>query len=179
MRHLTSAAPVVIGAALVIPAGLIAARKGQTLPQWSADAAAKAHVEKVAMQAVINHQVAQGCIVKDVSAAKCGWDVTATPPVLPDGTIPESRHIEVKGRAKGSTTVTVTKNEILYGLNQKEKFILALVFVDGDEADGPYYIPQPFTQEPDWATTSVNLELSKLLSKKVQLPSFTSQELLT
>lgn len=176
MRHLTSAAPVVIGAALVIPAGLIAARKGQTLPQWSADAAAKAHVEKVAMQAVMNHQTAQGCIVKDVSAAKCGWDVTATPPVLPDGTIPESRHIEVKGRAKGSTTVTVTKNEILYALNQKEKFILALVFVDGDDADGPYYIPQPFTQEPDWATTSVNLELSKLLSKKVQLPSFTSQE---
>lgn len=176
MRHLTSAAPVVIGAALVIPAGLIAARKGQTVPQWSADAAARAHVEKVAMHAVMNHQLSQGCLVKDVSADKCGWDVTATPPILPDGTIPESRHIEVKGRAKGSTTVTVTKNEILYGLNQKEKFILALVFVDGDEADGPYYIPQPFTQEPDWATTSVNLELSKLLSRKVQLPSYAPQE---
>lgn len=172
MRHVTSSAPVVIGAALVIPAGLIAARQGQSVPQWAADAAARAHVERVAMQAVMRHQVEQGCLVKDVSADKCGWDVTATPPLLPDGSIPESRHIEVKGRAKGSTTVTVTKNEILYGLNQKEKFVLALVFVDGDEADGPYYIRQPFTTEPDWAVTSINLELKKLLERAEPLPSF-------
>lgn len=172
MRHVTSSAPTVIGAALVIPAGLIAARKGQSVPQWSADAAARAHVEKVAMQAVMQHQAKQGCLIKDVSADKCGWDVTATPPLLPDGSIPESRHIEVKGRAKGSTTVTVTKNEILYALNQKDKFVLALVFVDGDEADGPYYIRQPFAAEPDWAVTSINLELKKLLERAEPLPSF-------
>lgn len=128
------------------------------------------------MNAVMAHQRAQGCSVKDVSAEKCGWDVTATPPARPDGSIPESRHIEVKGRVKGSTTVTVTKNEILYGLNQKEKFVLAVVFVDGDTADGPYYVREPFTQEPDWATTSVNLELSKLLSRHAPLPSFAPQE---
>lgn len=176
MRHVTSCSPIVIGGALVIPAGLLAARKGQSLPQWSADAAARAHVEAVAMNAVMAHQRAQGCSVKDVSAEKCGWDVTATPPARPDGSIPESRHIEVKGRVKGSTTVTVTKNEILYGLNQKEKFVLAVVFVDGDTADGPYYVREPFTQEPDWATTSVNLELSKLLSRHAPLPSFAPQE---
>lgn len=172
MRHVTSAAPVVTGAALVIPAGLIAARQGQTVPQWTADAQARARVERVAMKAVMDHQQAQGCLVKDVSAEKCGWDVTATPPRLPDGSIPESRHIEVKGRTKGSTTVTVTKNEILYGLNQKEKFVLALVFVDGEKADGPYYIRQPFTTEPDWAVTSINLELKKLLDRAEPLPSF-------
>ena len=41
--------------------------------------------------------------------------------------------IEVKGRAKGSSTVTVTRNEILYGLNQQDKFILAIVLVDLNE----------------------------------------------
>ena len=42
------------------------------------------------------------------------------------------RHIEVKGRAKDASTITVTRNEILYGLNQSDKFLLAVVLVDGD-----------------------------------------------
>ena len=53
-----------------------------------------------------------------------------------DGRLPPSRHIEVKGRAKGQTTITVTRNEILYGLNQTDKFILAVVMVDGDSMKG-------------------------------------------
>jgi len=99
-----------------------------------------------------------------VSAQKCGWDITAIPPAK-DGKLPLSRHIEVKGRAKGSSTVTVTKNEVLYGLNQQDKFILAVVFVDGDNVEGTHYVRQPFTQEPDWAVTSVNLDLNELLKR--------------
>jgi hypothetical protein len=84
-----------------------------------------------------------------------------------DGRLPSSRHIEVKGRVKGATTVTVTRNEILYGLNQADKFMLAIVLVDGDNAEGPYYVKRPFTQEPDWAVTSINLDLNELLKKSV------------
>jgi len=82
-----------------------------------------------------------------------------------EGKWPPSRHIEVKGRAKGQTTRTVTRNEILYGLNQAEKFILAIVLVDGDRYDGPFYVRHPFTQEPDWAVTSINLALDQLLAR--------------
>ena len=64
----------------------------------------------------------------------------ARPPVRPDGSLPTDRHIEVKGRAKGQSTITVTRNEIIYGLNQADKFILAIVVVDGDAFEGPYYI---------------------------------------
>ena len=74
-----------------------------------------------------------------------------------------SRHIEVKGRVKGSSTVTVTRNEILYGLNQQDKFILAIVLVDGNQHEGRFYVTKPFTQEPDWAVTSINPNLDKLL----------------
>jgi hypothetical protein len=73
------------------------------------------------------------------------------------------RHIEVKGRAKGQDTITVTSNEIRHGLNQKDKFVLAVVVVDGDEAESVNYIPMPFTQEPDWAEASKNLDLGLLL----------------
>ena len=165
MRHVVSATPVVVGGALVIPAGLLAQRKGQ--PGWTADADARARVEWVAMKAVMNAERALGHEVIDVSAQKCGWDVTSLPKAV-DGKLPASRHIEVKGRAKGQSTITVTRNEILYGLNQQDRFILAIVLVDGEQHEGPFYVTKPFTQEPDWAVTSINLDLSHLLSEAVR-----------
>lgn len=162
MRHVVSATPVIVGGALIIPAGLLAQRKGQ--PGWTADADARKRVEVLAMNAVMGAERDLGHQVYDVSAEKCGWDVTSIPQPI-DGKLPVSRHIEVKGRAKGASTVTVTRNEILYALNQKDKFILALVLVEGEQVDGPYYVRQPFTQEPDWAETSKNLDLSQLLAR--------------
>ena len=101
-------------------------------------------VEWVAMKAVMDAERALGHDVIDVSAQKCGWDVTSLPKAQ-NGKLPPSRHIEVKGRAKGSSTVTVTRNEILYGLNQQDKFLLAIVLVDGDQHEGPYYVTKPFS----------------------------------
>lgn len=164
MRHVISATPVVVGGALVIPAGLLAQRKGQS--GWTADADARVRVEWIAMNAVMNTERALGHEVIDVSAQKCGWDVTSLPKAV-DGKLPASRHIEVKGRAKGQSTITVTRNEILYGLNQEDKFILAIVLVDGDQHEGPFYVTKPFTQEPDWAVTSINLDLDALLAQVV------------
>jgi len=164
MRHVISATPVVVGGALVIPAGLLAQRKGQ--PGWTADAEARARVELVAMKAVMDVERALGHDVIDVSAQKCGWDVTSLPKAV-DGKLPASRHIEVKGRAKGQSTITVTRNEILYGLNQQDKFILAIVIVNGEKHEGPFYVTSPFTQEPDWAVTSINLDLDQLMDRAV------------
>lgn len=165
MRHVVSGMPVVVGGALVIPAGLIAMRSGEAEgPTWSADAQARARVEKIAMEAVRKAEEAKGHQVIDVSAEKCGWDLTAIVPVV-DGKLPQARHIEVKGRTKGQSTITVTRNEILYGLNQADKFILAIVIVDGEDHEGPHYVRNPFTQEPDWAVTSINLDLASLLER--------------
>jgi hypothetical protein len=119
------------------------------------------------MNAVMETEKALDNFVKDVSADKCGWDVTSRPPVNADGSIKPDRHIEVKGRAKGQSTITVSRNEIMYGLNQAEKFILAIVIVDNDSHEGPYYVKNPFTIEPDFGVASVNYDLSDLLSKAV------------
>ena len=166
MRHVISSTPVIAGGALVIPAGLLAQRAGvpESAAVWTADAEARSRIEWAAMHAVMNAERALGHEVIDVSAQKCGWDVTSLPKAV-DGKLPPSRHIEVKGRAKGSSTVTVTRNEILYGLNQQDKFILAIVVVDGDSHEGPFYVRRPFTQEPDWAVTSINLDLAHLLAR--------------
>ena len=165
LKNVVSSTPVVIGGALVIPQGLLSLRKGET--QFAVDAVARARVERVAMQAVMQAEQALGYSVTDVGAEKCGWDVTSRPPVNADGSINPDRHIEVKGRAKGQSTITVSRNEIIYGLNQSDKFILAIVIVDNDSHDGPYYIKNPFTAEPDFGVASINYDLSELLSKAV------------
>lgn len=164
MRSVVSSTPVVIGGALIIPQGMLAQRKGET--NFTADAAARSRIEQVAMQAVIDAESEFGHEVKDVSAEKCGWDVTARPPIV-DGKLLEDRHIEVKGRAKGQSTITVSRNEIIYGLNQTEKFILAIVIVDGDSHEGPFYIKNPFAQEPEFGVASINYDLKDLLNKAV------------
>jgi hypothetical protein len=84
-----------------------------------------------------------------------------------------ARHIEVKGRAQGQTTITVSRNEIIYGLNQTNQFILAIVVVDGDSHQGPYYLLNPFNQEPDFGVASINYDLEELLSQATlqNLPS--------
>jgi len=161
MRHVISATPVIAGGALVIPAGLLADRRGE---ETGVDAAARKHVEAVAMRAVMDAERVLGHEVIDVSAEKCGWDVTAYVPAV-DRKAPMTRHIEVKGRAKGQTTITVSRNEILYGLNQADKFVLAVVLVDGDGYEGPFYIREPFDHEPGWAVTSENLDLAALLDR--------------
>jgi hypothetical protein len=161
MRHVASGTPNIIGGALVIPRGLLEQRSGGQ--EFCVDAAARARIERVAMQSVIAAEQVLGHRIKDVSAEKCGWDITAYID-QPEG-LPIERHIEVKGRAKGQSTITVTRNEISYGLNQKDKFVLAIVIVDGDVHEGPHYVRNPFTQEPDWAEASKNLDLALLLER--------------
>lgn len=170
MRHVDNGTPVVLGGALVVPAGLMRSRRGDepidpVTAQFAADATARARIERVAMSAVRCAEEARGCRIVDVSADKCGWDLTSYPPIV--GKLqPEARHIEVKGRIKGATTVTLTRNEMLYGFNQGEKFVLAIVFVgEGESVDGPYYVRKPFDREPGWGVASINYVLSDLLAK--------------
>ena len=159
MRQVISATPVIVGTALVIPQGLLMQRNGN--PDFCDDPEARKHIEETAMKAVIATEETKGFITHDVSAQKCGWDVTSRskPGIKPEVV----RHIEVKGRAKDATVVTVTRNEIMYALNQSDKFILAIVIVDGDRVDGPRYVQKPFTVEPDWAVTSMNYSIEQLL----------------
>ena len=75
------------------------------------------------------------------------------------------RLIEVKGRAKGATTVTISKNEILTGLNKTDEFILAIVEVDGVNTK-TIYLKNPFKgmNKPSFAEVSRNFNIVDLIS---------------
>ncbi len=165
LKSVVSSTPVVIGGALVIPQGLLAYRRGET--QFSVDVESRARIERIAMNAVMETEKGFGHQVKDVGAEKCGWDITSRPRINADGSIKPDRHIEVKGRTKGQSTITVSRNEIIYGLNQADKFILAIVIVDGDVYEGPFYIKHPFKSEPEFGISSINYDLNELLSHAV------------
>ena len=169
MRHVTSSTPVALGGALVVPVGLLRRLRGETSSDASAafcaDAAARSRIERIAMDAVRKVEEARGCSVVDVSALKCGWDITSYPPAIGDKQS-EARHIEVKGRVEGAGTVTITRNEMLYALNQADKFLLAIVIVgENDDVEGPYYLRNPFDAEPGWGVSSINFELKALLER--------------
>ena len=165
MRHVQSGTPVMLGAGLVVPAGLVRQLRGEGSALSAADAASRKRVEMLAMDAVRRDQEAKGHHVVDVSAECCGWDLSSYPPAA-KGVQPTAQHIEVKGRVAGATTVTVTRNEILYAVNQGDKFVLAIVFVNPDDTtDSPCYLRNPFQREPDWGAASVNYSIPELLRR--------------
>jgi hypothetical protein len=111
------------------------------------------------MEAVAAAERTAGRTPQDVSDRNYGWDIESR---QPDGRL---RLIEVKGRAQGATTLTVTRNEIAKSLNVPDRWYLAIVAVDGEKVADPIYLRRPFAIAPDPAATSVNYAIKELLSQ--------------
>jgi superfamily II DNA or RNA helicase len=163
-RQISPLPPVAIGGSLVVPVGLL--HKLLPSPAQPSCAAADAvsaearkQMELLAMQMVMEAEKELGNAPRDVSGAKCGYDIESK--VRSDGKL---RFIEVKGRVAGAITVTVTRNEILTALNKPDDFILAVGQVE-DGQQKLVYIRKPFQQEPDFAVESINYNLQELLAR--------------
>ena len=115
-------------------------------------------VELSAMDAVMKIERGLGNTPRDVSADKHGYDILS---ITPQGT---SRFIEVKGRAKGADTVTVTAGEIRFALEHPESFILAIVIIDG-EAASTTYLACPFTNAPEPAEISRTYSIGGIMAQ--------------
>jgi superfamily II DNA or RNA helicase len=157
-RRLSPLPPVVLGGALIVPAGLVLGLMGPQAGQTAEDFPAEtAESERRAMEAVMDTERRLGFVPRDVSDLKVGYDIESAVPNT--GLL---RFIEVKGRSVGARTVTITRNEIITGLNKPDDFILALALLDGDSVD-VRYVRKPFEKEPDFKATSVNYDLAALL----------------
>jgi superfamily II DNA or RNA helicase len=163
-RQISAVPPVLKGAALVIPAGLLKAKTVEAPAAgkpdgFTEDPIARAETERLAMEAVFAAERALGHEPRDVSAEKKGWDIESRN--LKAGHL---RFIEVKGRQAEGREVILTKNEILASLNAAEAFILAIVQVDGGFAREPVYVRKFFSRELGFAETAVVFNVSDLLS---------------
>jgi hypothetical protein len=172
-RQVSARPPTVLGGALVVPMGWLAAVQPTTAAPILKESPLTygppdREVERLAMEAVIAFERALGFEPRDVSKENRGYDIESRYPVghAKSGQL---RFIEVKGRAAGAETVSVTKNEILTALNKPDDFILAIVFVESGQAAKPCYLERPFDQEPDFATASVTFHVKNLIGTKGKL----------
>ena len=118
------------------------------------------------MDAVTKIELELGYLPKDVSNKrdKCGYDIESEIPEDLQTGGSSLRFIEVKGRRKGESTVSVTINEIRTGLNKPEDFILALVEVDGNTTHTTY-LKKPFEDENASSKyASINFKIKELLN---------------
>ena len=156
--RITAKVPVLKSGELVIPAGLLLALQGQSDPQ-DVDAAARKRVELLAMNAVFDAEKALGRMPKDVSAQRgLGYDIES---IDADGNL---FFIEVKGRADGADSVTLTINEVNVGRNSSHRFRLALVTVDGDRASPPVDVSGVDWGLPGFGDTQITKNLRQLLA---------------
>jgi len=151
--------PVILGGLVVAPIGLLTKIAGQS------ESTAKDSVDRLAVAAraraiVMDVKRSLGFEPVDREIEKLGYDIESKDPKTG-----KLRFIEVKGRASGEPTLTVSRNEILYSLNTPDEFILGMVeFVDGSSHQ-VHYLRQPFQGEPDFHVTSVNYSFPELLAR--------------
>jgi superfamily II DNA or RNA helicase len=157
-RHLKSKAPSVVGACLVLPAGLLAKIQGESAPAPTEPVDTQVSAAKARL-IVMELEKSWGHSPVDRELEKLGYDIESV-----DTKHSKVRFIEVKGRQADADTITVTQNEVRYSLNKPEDFILALVRFANDGTHQVYYITNPFDKEPGFGVSSINFEIKKLLS---------------
>lgn len=158
-RKISPLPPVLLGGLMVVPASLLAVARGEAVraPSPAIDTqAAAARARAIVMEI----ERGLGFEPIDREFERLGYDIESRVP----GT-GRLRFIEVKGRVSGASTITVTKNEILYSLNKPDDFILAIVEFTGSGDHRVHYVRSPFQREPDFGVTSVNYDLPDLLAR--------------
>lgn len=161
-KEITSLPPDVTGGALIIPKGLLDELTGGDTGLFSDSSDDRRTIESAAMNAVMEIERGLGYEPKDVSAAKCGYDIESAGANSQSPGERSVRFIEVKGRSSGAKTVTITSKEICTALNNPERFILAIVEVDGD-VKHTTYLKEPFKAAPEFTAVSINYNIQELI----------------
>jgi superfamily II DNA or RNA helicase len=133
--------PLVVGAALVLPIGLLRRLAGDALDELSR-AKETALVERRAVDAVLAAERALGRVPIEMPHNNPGYDVQTRP--VGGG---DRIDIEVKGRVVGAVDFYITRTEVFHAKNMGAAYRLALVAVDvthSPEYDEVRYIENPF-----------------------------------
>ena len=153
---ITAAPPRIRAAMLVAPAGLVAAMTGKSPPtdrQPPDTGPIAARARRIVMVA----ERELGFEPTDREEEKLGYDIESRNPAT--GRL---RFLEVKGRRRDATEITVTRNEILTALNKPDDYLLAIVRFDEAGGHELRYLSRPFGKPPDDGAASVNYKVAGL-----------------
>ena len=167
-KFISAQPPRVRGGMVVIPQGLLNARRlratnGQ-IGAFAENPESRRESELKAMEAVMKAERALGNQPSDVSAQKLGYDIASYDPRTG-----HLRFIEVKGRIDGADTVMLTRQEIITSLHEPQKYILAIVQIEGGFAHAPRYVRGALSDhEPSFEHTAIQFHLKRLLERAEQ-----------
>ncbi len=138
--------PRIVGGALIVPAGLLDQLNPATTPPMHARDTTI--VERRAVDAVLAAERALGRTPMEMAHNNPGYDIQTE---APDGTL---SFIEVKGRIAGAPEFSLTNNEVLFALQNRENYTLAIVEVAPEGGEKVRYLREPF---PESANTGFEL----------------------
>lgn len=151
MRHVVNGTPVVLGAALIVPAGLMNKLRGDepvdpVAATFAADAAARSRIEQLAMTAVRQAEAARlprrRCFRRKM---RLGLDFI---PASRGRQAARSQAHRGEGPGEGREHHHDHPQRNALRLQSGDKFVLAVAIVGEDDAiDGLHYIPSPFDRE--------------------------------
>jgi SNF2 family DNA or RNA helicase len=152
-QQLSSLPPVVVGGALVVPAGLLFSLRGATARDAAERARERSAVERAAVDAVMTIERALGHDPVGMPLSNKGYDIESK---AADGSL---LFLEVKGRPRGAETFTVTRSEIGVGRNMPDQHILALAEVSGTGFPDVRYLRGAFRDIGDLPFYAISVDL--------------------
>lgn len=159
--HLTSSPPTVCSGAFVVPVNALRKAAGD---DSRPDQASRERIDRLAVDAVLAAERSLGRDPVEMPHNNAGYDVRSYVLDEQGNRTGDSFFIEVKGKGLGQSTVTISATQINMSFNVPDKWILAIVQVDGEETLPPRYIREPFEQRAVQAV-SKNFQLNGLLDR--------------
>jgi superfamily II DNA or RNA helicase len=152
-RQLAPLPPVVAGGALTVPAGLLSSLRGAAATDVAERARERSAAERAAVDAVMAIERSLGRDPVEMPPSNKGYDIESRGP---GGSL---LFLEVKGRARGAETFTITRSEIGVGRNKPDQHILALAEVAATGFPDVRYVRHGCSDIGDlpFDTISVNL----------------------
>jgi superfamily II DNA or RNA helicase len=148
----------VVGGALIIPAGLLA-RRGLGETDAYPDQETREEMDRAAIRVVMAAEEKLGHSPTEMPHNNKGYDIESR-----DGVTGELRFIEVKAVGATRDVVNVSYNQVLQGANSPESFALALVIIEDGEPREPRYVRGVFAAPQD-GIARVQFDLEWLLAR--------------
>ena len=160
-RAISTATPIVKGAFVVIPKGLLLQLKlDHSESDDRVDPVHELSLKETALKFVMEKEISLGYDAEDVSNKHRGYDILSV-----DSSKKSYRFIKVHGYSKEPEYLYASRNEIITSLNTTESYKLALVKINGTLIDDPRYVDNPFVIEPKFNFTQYPFDFKELLEK--------------
>ncbi len=165
-RQVSSQPPVIVAGALVVPAAMLATRRGEDRETWLRLRQRQATTQRAAVAEVMDIERALGREPVEMPSNNAGFDIESGDA---QGNL---LFIAVKGRAADADAFVVTRSEVSVSMNKPDRHVLALAEVPPEGQPNVRYLGNAFSEVGDLPFDTVSVQLKwRPYFDKAALPS--------